>query len=129
MHAVRATYDPARPFMPWLLAITHNRVVDGVRRYARQSAHEVAVDDLAVTFSNRTAKITPAEFLAEFHDARELEQAVQQLPPGQRSAIELMKLQELSLKEAAAATGTSIGALKVATHRAMLSLRKKLRRE
>ena len=70
VHAVRATYDPARPFMPWLLAITHNRVVDGVRRYARQSAHEVAVDDLAVTFSNQTAKITPAEFLATFKARR-----------------------------------------------------------
>ena len=28
LHAARATYDPARAFMPWLLAITHNRMVD-----------------------------------------------------------------------------------------------------
>jgi len=26
VHAVRATYDPQRPFMPWLIAITRNRV-------------------------------------------------------------------------------------------------------
>jgi RNA polymerase sigma-70 factor (ECF subfamily) len=48
------------------------------------------------------------------------------LPAGQRRAIELLKFQELSLKEAAEATGTSVGALKVATHRAMAALRKSL---
>jgi RNA polymerase sigma-70 factor, ECF subfamily len=34
LHAVRGTYDPQRPFMPWLLAITRNRLADGARRYA-----------------------------------------------------------------------------------------------
>ena len=53
-------------------------------------------------------------------------QAIQELPAGQRSAIELLKLQEMSLKEAAAATGTSVGALKVSTFRAMDALRRRL---
>src|SRR5689334_14326828 len=26
VHAVRATYDPSRPFIPWLFAITKNRL-------------------------------------------------------------------------------------------------------
>ena len=41
LHSVRATYDPRRPFMPWLLAITRNRLADGARRYARTSGREV----------------------------------------------------------------------------------------
>jgi RNA polymerase sigma-70 factor (ECF subfamily) len=56
-----------------------------------------------------------------------LAQAIQALPPGQRQAVELLKLRELSLKEASALTGLSIGALKLATHRAMASLRRMLR--
>ena len=40
---------------------------------------------------------------------------------------ELLKLRELSLKEASALTGMSIGALKIATHRAIASLRRALR--
>src|SRR5712671_2030059 len=36
VHSVRATFDPQRPFMPWLMAITRNRLVDGARRYSRQ---------------------------------------------------------------------------------------------
>lgn len=49
-----------------------------------------------------------------------------ELPSGQRQAIELLKLREMSLKEAAAVTGTNIGALKVAVHRGMRALRKAL---
>jgi len=40
----------------------------------------------------------------------------------------LLKLREMSLKEAAEATGISVTALKVATHRALNSLRKILSR-
>ena len=125
VHSVRATYDPARPFMPWILAITRNRLVDSARRYARTSAYEVTVENLAVTFSDLGANI----YSEDIYDPEALRQAIGELPPGQRSAIELLKLRELSLKEAAAETGTSIGALKVATHRAMAALRRKLGRE
>ena len=125
LHAVRATYDPARPFMPWLLAITRNRLADGARRYARRDVHEVALEDLAVTFSDESANtMTEA-----YGDPEALRQAILELPPGQRTAIELLKLREMSLKEAAAATGTSIGALKISTYRAMDALRKKLTKQ
>jgi RNA polymerase sigma-70 factor (ECF subfamily) len=60
----------------------------------------------------------------EIGDVEALEHAIRALPAGQRQAIELLKLREMSLKEASAATGTSVSALKVATHRAMLSLRR-----
>ena len=53
---------------------------------------------------------------------RDLEAAVAQLSPGQRQAIRLLKLQERSLKEAAAMSGMSIASLKVATHRAIKRL-------
>lgn len=55
-----------------------------------------------------------------------LHRAIQSLPTDQRQAIELVKLQELSLKEASAASGQSVGALKVATHGAMAALRRAL---
>jgi RNA polymerase sigma factor (sigma-70 family) len=125
VHAVRATYDASRPFIPWLLAITRNRLVDAARRYARHGAHEVAVEDLDVTFfSEDTNTLT-----ATYGDPDALRAAIAELPAGQQSAIEMLKLRELSLKEAAAASGTSVGALKVATHRAMDALRRKLKKE
>jgi RNA polymerase sigma-70 factor (ECF subfamily) len=124
LHAVRTTYDARRPFMPWLLAIVRNRLADRARRDIRRARHEVPGSDPDVTFTPEPAN-TPYE---EFGDAAALHRAVSELPAGQRRAIELLKIQELSLKEAAEATGTSVGALKVATHRAMAALRKALAR-
>jgi RNA polymerase sigma-70 factor (ECF subfamily) len=122
LHAVRTTYDPERPFTPWLLAIMRNRLADGARRHARTSAHEVARDDLDVTFSSRDANL----LYEGYGDPEALHQAIEALPAGQRQAIELLKLREMSLKEAAAVSGTTVGALKVATHRAMVALRRLL---
>ena len=122
MHGARATYNPQRPFMPWLLAIARNRLADGARRYLRREAREVHVDNWAVTFASANTNFT-SDALGEVETLR---RAIQALPPGQRTAIEMLKLRETSLREAAAACGMSIGALKVATHRAMSALRRAL---
>jgi RNA polymerase sigma factor (sigma-70 family) len=125
MHAVRASYDPRRPFVPWLLAITRNRLADGARRHARSTAHEVQVENLAVTFSADSTNPN----MEKHGDLEELKEAIATLPPVQRDAIRMLKLGEMSLKEAAHASQTSVGALKVATHRAMAALRKMLVKE
>jgi RNA polymerase sigma factor (sigma-70 family) len=125
LHAVRATYDPRRPFMPWLMAITRNRMADGARRYTRRATHEVQVENLPVTFADEGANIDSDGY----RDPGALRHAIRDLPPGQRDAIELLKLREMSLKEAAAARGSSIGAIKVSVHRAMATLRKTLIKE
>ncbi|MGH9236879.1 MAG: sigma-70 family RNA polymerase sigma factor [Vicinamibacterales bacterium] len=122
MHSVRASYDPNRPFLPWMVAIVRNRLADAARRYARQQRREVVVEALDVTFADLTAN-TEDEGAG---DREALTRAIQDLPPSQRQAIELLKLQEMSLKEASVATGTSVSALKVATHRAMASLKRML---
>ncbi len=125
VHAARATYDPARPFGPWLSAIVRYRLADAARRYARQGAHEVSVADPAVTFVERPTNTKEDDVPG---DVAVLARAIQELSPGERQAIELLKLQEMSLKEASAATGLSQGALKLATYRAMTALRRALHR-
>lgn len=123
VHTVRMTYDPGRPFLPWLLAIARHRLADRARRYSRTVAHEVVVDDLDVTFADEATNSLDNDG----RDAEALHRAIQTLSSGQRQAIELLKLGELSLKEASTVTGTSVGALKVATHRAMATLRRLLK--
>ena len=59
-------------------------------------------------------------------DPEALRRAVTLLPPRQREAIELVKLRELSLKEAADLSGMSTGALKLSVHRGIKSLRSSL---
>lgn len=118
VHSARATYDGVRPFLPWLMAIARNRTADMARRYARHSAHEVAVDEYPETFETDETNIGEG-----YGDPEALRRAMEALPHGQRIAIEMLKLREMSLKEAAAASGMSVGALKVATHRATRTLR------
>ncbi|AJY27014.1 RNA polymerase sigma factor, sigma-70 family protein (plasmid) [Burkholderia thailandensis 34] len=119
LHAVRHTFDPARPFTPWLLALLRRRIADGVRKRVRTGRHEIGMDLSEVTFSIELAN-TAYERQA---DSSVLRYAISQLPPGQRQAIELLKLREMSLKQAAAVTGLSVTALKVATHRGLKALR------
>jgi RNA polymerase sigma factor (sigma-70 family) len=119
LHAVLATYDPRRPFMPWLLAIARNRLADNARRFARHSAHEVYVAEVP-------SDIPYEDDAGEYRDPQALKQAIQGLPRGQRQAIEMLKLREMSLREASAASGVSTGSLKVSVHRAMHALRKAL---
>lgn len=119
IHAVRHTYDPARPFGPWLVAIARRRIIDGLRRRARTSARETPLDTEPETLFDPGANLQETAL-----EARAVRDAVDCLPAGQREALRMLKLDEMSLKEAAAASGMSVGALKVATHRALKTLRK-----
>jgi DNA-directed RNA polymerase specialized sigma24 family protein len=80
------------------------------------------VKDLAVTFADEATN-TNMDRLGELEEPKD---AIATLPTMQRDAIPMLKLSEMSLKEAADASHTSVGALKVATHRAMTALRKML---
>jgi RNA polymerase sigma factor (sigma-70 family) len=120
LHAARATYDPERAFIPWLMTIAHNRMVDQARRNSRRSAHEISVDEYPAHLADESASGD------NYGDPEELRRAIKTLPRGQRSAIELLKLREMSLKEASQATGMSVSALKVSVHRAIKTLRASL---
>jgi RNA polymerase sigma-70 factor (ECF subfamily) len=122
VHMVRHAYDPARPFGPWLVAIANRRIIDRLRRDTRRRAREVVLSADHETFADPETNLHK-----ETLDEVALGHAIQQLPPDQRQTITMLKLNEMSLKEAAAASGRSIPSLKVATHRAVKSLRRLLK--
>jgi RNA polymerase sigma-70 factor, ECF subfamily len=123
VHAVRQTYDPARPFGPWLVAIANRRIIDRLRRETRSKAREIALSAEHETFSDPASNLEWQDRLA----TAELNEALEKLSPEQRQAVTLLKLNELSLKEAATASGRSVASLKVATHRAIKRLRELLK--
>jgi RNA polymerase sigma factor (sigma-70 family) len=118
VHSIRQTYDPTRPFGPWLVTIANRRFIDRLRRQGRKRDRETPLMPEHETFSE------PQANLDEGPDRHELEKAIGELPPMQRQAIQLLKLKEMSLKEASTASGMSIASLKVNVHRAVKSLRK-----
>lgn len=118
IHAIRHTFDPTRPFGPWLVTIANRRLVDRLRRQGRRRDRETMLTPEHETVSDPQA--TPEQG----PDRHELAKAIDELPPMQRKAVQLLRLNEMSLKEASAQSGLSIAALKVNLHRAVKSLRK-----
>ena len=124
IHRARATYDPARPFLPWLRAIAQRRAIDGLRRHGRQAMREVH-DPIA--YENHEQETVEADDLLDAQTRGEaLRSSIATLPPGQRQAVERLGLGGQTLEEAAADTGRSKVALKVNLHRAIKALRGKL---
>jgi RNA polymerase sigma-70 factor (ECF subfamily) len=119
VHGIRHTYDPARPFGPWILTIARRRFADRLRWRTRVFGREVSLTDHLEALS------VPDRHRADL-DRAVLHRAIRGLPLAQRRAVELLRLRELSLREASAESGIKQGALKVALHRAIQSLRQAL---
>ena len=118
IHRVRHTYQPGRPVEPWLAAIVARRSIDATRKRGRIGRQEVFNDAAYETFADpRANEPTGADA------SRTLARMTKGLPRGQKEAIELVKIKEMTLAEASLASGQSIASLKVNIHRAMKKLR------
>lgn len=118
VHRVRHTYEPGRPVKPWLAAIASRRSIDAMRKRGRVTRQEIHHPGAYETFADPDAN-NPGAAAA----AAAVEPMLAMLTPGQKEALELVKLREMSLVEASAASGQSIASLKVNIHRAMKKLR------
>jgi RNA polymerase sigma-70 factor (ECF subfamily) len=123
VHRGRRTYDPSRAFGPWLHAIAECRLIDAFRREGRMAKRIVADEELLATFPDPASNPEPGgrEGLAD-----ELRAALDALPDTQREVIELMKVDGLSVREVAGATGLSEANVRVIAHRGYKALRRRL---
>ena len=114
IHNQRHTYDAGQPLTAWVHAIAKYKLVDLLRRRARRDLLTDPLDD-EVDF----ASCADAE-AAEAH--RDLGKLLEQLPDRQRLPIVHVKLEGLSVAEAARVTGMSESAVKVGVHRGLKAL-------
>lgn len=112
VHAKLASYDPKRPFLPWLAAIARYRWVDQLRRIYKAGDSVEVSDELADEFDNES------EIAARIS----LDRLFAHLPAGQVRAIEMVKIEGLSVAEAATASGQSESLVKVNIHRGLKKL-------
>ena len=111
LHAKRASYDPARPFLPWLAAIARYRWIDHLRKVYRTETELLEEGD-AVEDSEEDVIAARVS----------LERLFVHLPQGQAEAIELVKIEGRSIREAAKKTGQSESLIKVNIHRGLKKL-------
>ena len=107
IHEKRHTYDPARPFGPWLAAIARYKWIDRLRAM-KSGRTEMLTDEFAV-----------ADHGEAVASASSLERLLSDLKPSQAEVIRLVKLEGLSIEEAAAHTGQSVSLVKVNIHRGL----------
>jgi len=121
IHRVRHTYDPARPFLPWLTAIVAARAIDALRARGRRERWEICDDEAVLAYPDTSVPGAHGQPAA----ARQLDDLLAHLPDRQRHMVELVHLREMSLAEAAAASSTTLSAVKSLLHRALQTLRRK----
>ncbi len=121
VHRVRHTYDPSRPFSPWLAANASRRSIEALRRRGRIARHETRAEAGGVyeTFVDAAAN-NDVEVVRSSEEVADL---LRRLPSRQREALESLKLKQMSLAEASAPSGQTVGAVKVNVHRALKTLR------
>ncbi len=124
VHRVRHTYQPGRPVEPWLAAIVVRCSIDATRKRGPISRREVFDQVAYETFADPRANEPSGE-----DASRTLARMTDGLSRGQKEAIELVKIKEMTLAEASLASGQSIASLKVNIHRAMKKLRLNLAKD
>ena len=114
IHRARHTYMAGRPFAPWMYAIARCRLADHYRRNSRrvpQVPFEVGIDG--------TEKEPVESVMGD-----RVRESLAGLPEAQRRVVQMLKLDGLSIKEAARRLEMTEAAVKVAAHRAYERLRR-----
>ncbi len=111
IHKKRASYDPTRPFLPWMAAIARYRWVDHLRKVYR-SQEDALEDNDAFEDSDEEAVLARIS----------LDRLLVQLSDKQAEVIELVKIEGFSIRDAARACGQTETAVKVNIHRGLKKL-------
>ncbi len=120
IHIKRHTYDPGEPLTPWVHAIARYKLIDFLRRN-RASLADVTIDEADEIMADDDH--TGAE---STYDIRRL---MQRLPQGMQCSIQAVKLDGLSIAEAARRCGLSESGVKVNIHRGLKALTALIARE
>ena len=118
IHTRRHTYDPVQPFTPWVYAIARYKFVDYLRRQ-KASLRDLPIED--------TKELATSDSSGQVESSLDLERLMAGLAPKARQAIQAVKLDGLSVSEAAALCGMSESNIKVTVHRALKAMGRLIR--
>jgi RNA polymerase sigma-70 factor (ECF subfamily) len=118
IHVKRHTWRQDAPVLPWIYAIARFKLIDAFRRRGRRI--EIEINEIAETF---------AEPEAETVSERDINRALDGLPPTQRSVVSSISVDGRSIGETAARLGVSETAVRVSLHRGLAAIAKRFGRQ
>jgi RNA polymerase sigma-70 factor (ECF subfamily) len=112
LYQARHTYQPGRPLEPWLFAIARNISLDHARLSWERARRQELVE-------------SPREGVAEVNGevSRRLQEGLRRMPKAHREAFTMLKIEGMSVAEAARKAGVTAGTLRVRAHRAYEALK------
>jgi RNA polymerase sigma-70 factor (ECF subfamily) len=113
IHTHRDTYDPLQAFTPWVHAIARYKFLDYLRR-TKSSFRNMPIES--------ALELMARSDLAVVESSLDLQRLMSRISSKARQAIQYVKLEGLSVSEAAARCGMSESAIKVAMHRGLKAL-------
>lgn len=109
IHLKRASYDRGLPFTPWAYAVARYKLIDHFRRRRRHVL--VPLEDAGVLLDSDNPEAGAVR--------TDLNRLLGRLPERQRSLVEEVKIQGLSIEEAARKRGVTAVSARVMLHRSL----------
>ena len=113
IHIHRHTYNPEEPLTPWVHAIARYKLIDFLRR-TRASVADVPIDE--------ANEITAHDDHLSVESSFDVLKLLNGLPEKMQCAIQAVKIDGLSVAEAARRCGISESSVKVSVHRGLKAL-------
>lgn len=113
IHIQRHTYNPEEPLTPWVHAIARYKLIDFLRR-TRASVADVPIDE--------ANEITAQDDHLSVESSFDVLKLLNGLPEKMQCAIQAVKIDGLSVAEAARRCGISESGVKVSVHRGLKAL-------
>ena len=116
LHGKRHTWDPTRPFLPWLYAITRYKLIDFTRRRRHETRRRVdlSLEDWLEIVESPADEANRSTWEVERHLAI--------LPVSQRNIVRAIAVEGASVRNVARGLSTSEGAVRMTLHRAIRRL-------
>lgn len=110
IHTRRASYDLARPLLPWVYAIAKYKLIDNLRKKGHETTQEIQENDAI------------EEFEAACAARMDVDKILSALPEKQRVAIRATRLEGESGAHVAADHGWTQSDVKISVHRGLKAL-------
>ena len=112
VHTRRESYDPSKPFTSWAFSMARYKMIDEFRRRGLRPTSPI--DDVEDLFAEDDYEAASA--------AIDLNRLMAGLPAQQRTAIQHVKIEGLSIEESAERSGLSPSNVKISIHRGLKKL-------
>lgn len=119
----KGKYNEEGKFLPWVLRIAHNLIIDHFRRNKRMPMMETT-EDFDIFDVIADSGLSAENQIIKDQIIQDVRKLIQKLPPEQKEVLIMRHYAEMSFKDIAAQTGVSINTALGRMRYALINLRK-----